>query len=58
MKEILNLLISHKTLDKAVAKEVLINMANGVYNQSQISVFLTVYMMRISRCFTGTLCCD
>ena len=46
MKEILNLLISHKTLDKAVAKEVLINMANGVYNQSQISVFLTVYMMR------------
>ncbi|MEM9300280.1 MAG: anthranilate phosphoribosyltransferase [Bacteroidota bacterium] len=46
MKEILNQLIEYKTLDKRISKEVLINLAQGKYNQSQVSAFLTVFMMR------------
>ncbi len=46
MKDILNHLIAHKSLDKAIAKEVLVKMASGAYNQSQIAVFLAIYMMR------------
>mgnify|MGYP000014686371 CR=1 FL=1 len=46
MKDILNLLISHSTLGKEQAKEVLKNIATGQYNQSQIAAFMTVYLMR------------
>jgi len=46
MKEILNHLFEHKTLSKEQAREVLVNIAAGKYNQNQISSFLTVYMMR------------
>ncbi|PRY15573.1 anthranilate phosphoribosyltransferase [Pontibacter ummariensis] len=46
MKEILNHLFEHKTLTKEQAREVLVNVTAGKYNQSQISSFLTVYMMR------------
>ncbi|MEJ8802413.1 anthranilate phosphoribosyltransferase [Pontibacter sp. H249] len=46
MKEILNHLFEHKTLTKEQAREVLVNIAAGKYNQSQISSFLTVFMMR------------
>ena len=46
MKEILNELIGHRALDKATAKRVLKDMASGKYNASQISAFMTVYMMR------------
>jgi anthranilate phosphoribosyltransferase len=46
MKEILNDLINHKPLSKETAKEVLINLASGKYNASQMSAFMTVYMMR------------
>lgn len=46
MKEILNYLFEHKTLSKAEAREVLVNIAAGRYNHSQVSSFLTVYMMR------------
>lgn len=46
MKEILNHLFEHKTLTKAQAQEVLVNITAGKYNQSQISSFLTVFMMR------------
>ncbi|MBW3466568.1 anthranilate phosphoribosyltransferase [Arthrospiribacter ruber] len=46
MKDILNQLIEHKKLSKEQAKEVLINIATGSYNQSQIAAFLTVYLMR------------
>lgn len=46
MKEILNHLFEHKTLTKEQAKEVLVKIAAGAYNQNQISSFLTVYMMR------------
>lgn len=46
MKEILNRLISHETISKAEAKEVLMNISKGAYNEHQIAAFLTVYMMR------------
>ena len=46
MKEILNHLIEHRTLSKDQAKEVLLKITSGEYNQSQIAAFLTVYMMR------------
>ena len=46
MKTILNRLINQETLTKAEAKEVLVNISSGTYNQSQIAAFLTIYMMR------------
>ena len=46
MKEILNHLFEHKTLTKEQAREVLMKVASGSYNQNQISSFLTVFMMR------------
>lgn len=46
MKDILNQLIEYKSLDKGTAKEILINLAQGKYNQSQVAAFLTVYLMR------------
>lgn len=46
MKEILNHLFEHKTLSKTEATEILKNIALGKYNNSQISAFITVYLMR------------
>jgi anthranilate phosphoribosyltransferase len=46
MKNILNRLINHEMLTAAEAKNVLVNISNGSYNPSQISAFLTVFMMR------------
>ncbi|MFD0862580.1 anthranilate phosphoribosyltransferase [Sungkyunkwania multivorans] len=46
MKTILNRLINHEVLSKDEAKQVLVNIAKGDYNHSQIAAFLTVYMMR------------
>lgn len=46
MKETLNRLINHEILEKDDAKQVLVNIAKGDYNTSQIAAFLTVYMMR------------
>ncbi len=46
MKNILNRLINHEVLSKEEAKQILVNISNGEYNQSQIAAFLTVYMMR------------
>ncbi|MEO8516077.1 MAG: anthranilate phosphoribosyltransferase [Flavobacterium sp.] len=46
MKTILNRLIQHETLSKEEAKNILVNISNGLYNPSQIASFLTVYMMR------------
>ena len=39
-------LIQHEQLNKEEAKQVIINIADGQYNTSQIASFLTVYMMR------------
>ncbi len=46
MKEILNRLINQEKISKQEAKNVLVNISNGKYNNSQIASFLTVYMMR------------
>ncbi len=46
MKEILNELFEYKSLTKERAKEILVNLAKGEYNASQMAAFLTVFMMR------------
>jgi anthranilate phosphoribosyltransferase len=46
MKDILNDLIEYKSLDKQTAKEILVRLAQGEFNQSQMAAFLTVFLMR------------
>ena len=46
MKELLNRLISHETISTDEAKQVIFNISEGKYNETQIAAFLTVYMMR------------
>ncbi len=46
MKKILNYLFEHKTLSRQHAREVLLNISNNVYNESEIASFITVYLMR------------
>ena len=46
MKHILNRLINQESISTEEAKNVLVNISEGTYNQSQIASFLTVYMMR------------
>src|SRR5947207_2451387 len=46
MKKILQYLFEHKTLSRQDAKDVLINISKGVYNESEIASFTTVYLMR------------
>jgi anthranilate phosphoribosyltransferase len=46
MKEILEHLYQHKTLSKAEAKTILIDIAAGKYNHYQIASFLTAFIMR------------
>lgn len=46
MKKILNFLFEHKNLSAQQAKEVLLNISKGVYNESEIASFVTVYLMR------------
>jgi anthranilate phosphoribosyltransferase len=46
MKAILNQLIRHEQLSKEQARQVIINIAEGHYNTSEIASFLTVFMMR------------
>ena len=46
MKAILNRLINHQKLSREESRQIIINIADGQYNSSQIASFLTVYMMR------------
>jgi anthranilate phosphoribosyltransferase len=46
MKKTLQYLFEHKTLSKAQAKEVLVNIGKGLYNEHQVTAFMTVYLMR------------
>ena len=46
MKKILQYLFEHKTLSRATAKEVLVNISKGVYNEAEITAFITVFLMR------------
>ncbi|MFW5821067.1 MAG: anthranilate phosphoribosyltransferase, partial [Bacteroidota bacterium] len=47
MKEVLHRLTSHLTLNREEAKTILMGIASGKFNQSQVAAFLTVYMMRL-----------
>ena len=46
MKKILQYLFEHKTLSKEQAKEVLVNIGRGNYNEHEVTAFMTVYLMR------------
>ena len=46
MKDILNRLINHETISSEEAKQVIVNISNDIYNPSQITCFLSVFMMR------------
>lgn len=46
MKKILKHLFEHKTLSREQAKEVMLNIPKGVYNETEITAFITVYLMR------------
>src|SRR5881392_2011766 len=46
MKKILQILFEHKTLDSEMAKEELVNIGRSVYNEHEITAFMTVYLMR------------
>ena len=46
MKDILNRLINHETISREEAKQVIVNISNDMYNPSQITCFLSVFMMR------------
>ena len=46
MKKILQYLFEHKTLSREQSKEVLVNIGKGIYNEHEITAFMTVYLMR------------
>jgi len=46
MKKLLQYLFEHKTLSREQAKEVLIQISQGVYNEHEITSFVTVFLMR------------
>lgn len=46
MKKILQYLFEHKTLTRESAREVLVNIGNGIYNEHEVTAFMTVYLMR------------
>lgn len=46
MKKILQYLFEYKTLSREKAKEVLVNMSRGQYNEAEMSAFITVFLMR------------
>lgn len=46
MKKILQRLFEHKTLPKEEAKDIMLNIAKGVYNETELASFITVYLMR------------
>jgi anthranilate phosphoribosyltransferase len=46
MKQILNHLFEHKVFNREQSKNILINIAQGKYNNSQMAAFMTAYCMR------------
>ena len=46
MKKILLYLFEHKTLSREQAKQVLIDISRGQYNETEITAFVTVFLMR------------
>ena len=46
MKKLLQYLFEHKTLTREQAKEVLVQISQGAYNEHEVTSFVTVYLMR------------
>ena len=46
MKKILNYLFEHQSLSKEQAKQVLLDIGKGKFNDHELSAFMTVYLMR------------
>ena len=46
MKKTLQYLFEHKTLSRDAAKDVLVNIGKAVYNEHEVTAFMTVYLMR------------
>jgi anthranilate phosphoribosyltransferase len=46
MKKILQYLFEHKTLSREQARDVLLNIGKSVYNEHEVTAFMTVYLMR------------
>lgn len=46
MKKILKVLFEHKVLTREEAKEIMLNIAKGAYNDVELTAFITVYLMR------------
>lgn len=46
MRKILNYLFNHRTLNRQEAEEILTNIADSRYSESEIAAFITVYLMR------------
>ena len=46
MKKILQQLFEHKTLSMQQAKDIMLNIAKGTYNDVELTAFITVYLMR------------
>lgn len=46
MKELLYKMFEHKSLSREEARQVLLNISDGKYNDCQLSAFMTVFLMR------------
>jgi anthranilate phosphoribosyltransferase len=46
MKKILEILFEHKTLTYEQSRQLMLNLAGGSYNETEIASFITVYLMR------------
>ncbi|HRI22803.1 MAG TPA: anthranilate phosphoribosyltransferase, partial [Panacibacter sp.] len=46
MKKILQFLFEHKTLPREQAKEILTNISKSMYNDHEVTAFITVFLMR------------
>lgn len=46
MNRILSTLFEHKSLSRSEARDIMLNIADGKYNDNQLSAFMTVFLMR------------
>jgi anthranilate phosphoribosyltransferase len=46
MKQTLNYLFEHKTLSRESARQILLDLGKGAFNEHELSAFMTVFLMR------------
>ena len=46
MKEILQYLFDHQTLSKSQAKSILLEISKNIFNEIEVTSFVTVFLMR------------